>query len=478
MTTEARTVVLASPRSFCAGVERAIEIVELALERFGAPIYVRKQIVHNTHVVARLEGEGAIFVDDLDAVPDGACVVFSAHGVAPSVRAEAESRGLDVIDATCPLVAKVHTEARRFAERGDTILLIGHSGHEEVEGTMGEAAGIRLVESLADVDSLTVEDPSKVAYLTQTTLSVDETAEIIAALRRRFPKLRGPGGDDICYATSNRQEAIVEVAREADLVLVVGSRNSSNSRRLTEVAATAGTPAHLIEDAGQIRTEWLTGARVIGLSAGASAPPHLVEAVIAHLRGFGPVTVTERHTVEENVTFSLPLVVRQPLGVLLAPFLERLRLGVDELADGGTGQQLRQERRRTGQVEGQLDDRGAVRAGFGDVVGAQPQPAGIACLPGEGLALLHLGDGPDPVALLGLDHLGGVADPQTVLMGGFHGRHGRRPLRPVLQVGDRPPDQVDRRLDGESDVVKHGDSSRSSVITIIRPQSLGRFSGI
>lgn len=317
----ARTVLLASPRSFCAGVERAIEIVELALRRFGAPVYVRKQIVHNTHVVARLEGDGAVFVDDLDAVPDGACVVFSAHGVAPSVREAAERRDLTVIDATCPLVAKVHSEARRFAERGDTILLVGHAGHEEVEGTMGEVTDIRLVESAADVDEVSVPDPDRVAYLTQTTLSVDETAGIVDALRARFPALRGPAGDDICYATSNRQEAIVEVARESDLVLVIGSRNSSNSRRLTEVALGTGTPAYLIEDAGQIHADWLTGVRTVGLSAGASAPPHLVDAVIDHLSRLGPVTLAERRTVEEDVTFSLPLAVRG-LGVLLAPVLQ------------------------------------------------------------------------------------------------------------------------------------------------------------
>ena len=308
---EPRTVLLASPRSFCAGVERAIETVELALQHHGPPVYVRKQIVHNTHVVADLETRGAVFVDELDAVPDGACVVFSAHGVAPMVRDDAQQRGLDVIDATCPLVAKVHSEARRYAERGDTIVLIGHAGHEEVDGTMGEAEGIRLVGSIADVDALRIDDPDRVSYLTQTTLSVEETAQIIDALRARFPRLRGPGGDDICYATSNRQAALAQVAGESDLVLVLGSANSSNSRRLAELASGAGTPAYLVEDAEQIQPRWLDAARVIGLSAGASAPPHLVDEVVAWLRERGPVTVTERPTVREDVTFALPLSVRQ-----------------------------------------------------------------------------------------------------------------------------------------------------------------------
>lgn len=312
MTATPRTVLLASPRSFCAGVERAIEIVELALAQRGAPVYVRKQIVHNSHVVADLEAKGAVFVSELDAVPDGACVVFSAHGVAASVREVAAARGLDVIDATCPLVAKVHNEARRFAARGDTVVLIGHAGHEEVTGTMGEVpGGIVLVESEADVEKLIVPDPDRVSYLTQTTLSVVETERIVAALRARFPRLRGPSVDDICYATSNRQAALSRVSDRAQLVLVVGSGNSSNSRRLAELAAEAGAAAHLIEDVDQIDPQWLEGVSVVGLTAGASAPPHLVEEVVAFLSGLGPVVVEEEVAAVEDVTFSLPLAVRR-----------------------------------------------------------------------------------------------------------------------------------------------------------------------
>ncbi|GAA4906884.1 4-hydroxy-3-methylbut-2-enyl diphosphate reductase [Stackebrandtia albiflava] len=308
---DVRTVLLASPRSFCAGVERAIEIVELALRQRGAPVYVRRQIVHNTHVVADLEARGAVFVSELDAVPDGACVVFAAHGVSPVVREAAAARDLDVIDATCPLVAKVHQEARRFAGRGDTVVLIGHSGHEEVEGTLGEVpGGIVLVESEADVATVKVPDPRRVSYLTQTTLSVSETGRIVAALRERFPALRGPAVEDICYATSNRQAALTEIAGRAELVLVLGSANSSNSRRLVELAAEGGTPAHLIEDVGELRPEWLSGVSVVGVTAGASAPPRLVDEVLAHLRGLGPVEVVEEPVAVENVTFTLPLAVR------------------------------------------------------------------------------------------------------------------------------------------------------------------------
>lgn len=306
-----RSVLLAAPRAFCAGVERAIEIVERALDQRGGPVHVRKQIVHNRHVVAELEERGAVFVDELDAVPDDATVVFSAHGVSPAVHAEAERRELDVIDATCPLVGKVHTEARRFAERGDTIVLVGHAGHEEVEGTLGEAPERTvLVETPEDVAHLRVEDPERVSYLTQTTLAVDETAEVIDALRARFPALRGPGTDDICYATTNRQDALKAIAAEADLVLVVGSANSSNSLRLVELAERGGTPAHLIDDAGDIRPEWLAGVRTIGLTAGASAPPHLVEAVIAALAGLGRVSLSEHEVTRETVRFTLPLSVR------------------------------------------------------------------------------------------------------------------------------------------------------------------------
>jgi 4-hydroxy-3-methylbut-2-enyl diphosphate reductase len=307
-----RTVLLASPRSFCAGVERAIAVVEQLLEARGGPIYVRKQIVHNTSVVADLQTRGAVFVEELDAVPDGATVVFSAHGVSPAVRAEAADRGLETIDATCPLVTKVHAEARRFAARGDTVVLIGHAGHEEVEGTLGEAPDqMVLVQTVDEVADLTVPDPTRVAYLTQTTLAVDETTEIIQALSARFPALRGPASDDICYATTNRQDALRAIAQESDLVLVVGSRNSSNSLRLVELARRHGTPSHLIDDPGDIRSEWLDGVGVVGLTAGASAPPRLVDAVIATLTELGPVRVVERETTRENIRFTLPLAVRR-----------------------------------------------------------------------------------------------------------------------------------------------------------------------
>ena len=304
-------MLLASPRSFCAGVERAIEIVERLLAKRGGPIYVRKQIVHNTHVVADLANRGAVFVDELDAVPAGATVVFSAHGVSPAVREEASRRGMDVIDATCPLVTKVHAEARRFAARGDTVVLVGHAGHEEVEGTLGEAPEqMVLVESPDGVASLELADPERVSYLTQTTLAVDETSEVIDSLRQRFPALRGPGSDDICYATTNRQRALDEIAAESDLVLVVGSANSSNSVRLVELARRRGVPAYLIDDVSGIDPRWLTDARVIALTAGASAPPRLVDDVLAHLRAFGPVTVHEREVTRETLTFGLPSAAR------------------------------------------------------------------------------------------------------------------------------------------------------------------------
>jgi len=303
-----RTVLLASPRSFCAGVERAIDIVEHALTKHGRPVYVRKQIVHNSHVVADLESRGAVFVDELAEVPPGSTVVFSAHGVSPAVHAEAERRELGVIDATCPLVTKVHTEARRFATRGDTVLLIGHAGHEEVEGTLGEAPEHTiLVEDVAQARVVTVPDPKRVSYLTQTTLAVDETEEIVAVLRSRFPRLRGPATDDICYATTNRQHALSSVAADADLVLVIGSTNSSNSVRLVELARRASTAAYLIDDAGDIRPEWLTGVRTVGVTAGASAPPRLVDEVVAAL---GPVTVLVRETATESIRFTLPVTVR------------------------------------------------------------------------------------------------------------------------------------------------------------------------
>jgi 4-hydroxy-3-methylbut-2-enyl diphosphate reductase len=302
------TLLLAAPRSFCAGVERAVDIVEQALAQRGRPVYVRKQIVHNAHVVADLEARGAVFVDELTDVPPGATVVFSAHGVSPAVRTEADDRSLAVIDATCPLVTKVHAEARRFAARGDTVLLIGHGGHEEVEGTLGEApARTILVEDIAQARTVTVPDPERVSYLTQTTLAVDETAEILGVLRSRFPFLKGPASDDICYATTNRQQSLTAVAAEADLVLVIGSTNSSNSVRLVELARRGGTPAYLIEDAGDLRPEWLTGVRTVGLTAGASAPPRLVDEVVAAL---GPITVLERETATESIQFTLPAAVR------------------------------------------------------------------------------------------------------------------------------------------------------------------------
>jgi 4-hydroxy-3-methylbut-2-enyl diphosphate reductase len=302
-----RTVLLAGPRSFCAGVERAIEVVERALRQRGAPIYVRKQIVHNVHVVGELEQRGAVFVEELDEVPDGATVVFSAHGVSPQVKQVAADRGLAVIDATCPLVNKVHAEARRFARQGKTIVLVGHDHHEEVEGTMGEAPGsIRLVETLDDLERLTVDDPAEVAYLTQTTLSVDDTAEVVDALRRRFPALSGPPSADICYATQNRQLALKAVARASDLVLVVGSENSSNSVRLVEVAEKEGTPARLIDDHRQLEAAWLAETRTIGVTAGASAPERLVQQVIDELAGLGPVAVEDRTVAQESIQFNLP----------------------------------------------------------------------------------------------------------------------------------------------------------------------------
>jgi 4-hydroxy-3-methylbut-2-enyl diphosphate reductase len=306
-----RTILLPAPRSFCAGVERAITAVEQALIQHGAPVYVRRQIVHNKHVVAGLEARGAVFVEELDQVPPGATVVFSAHGVSPAVRGEAGDRGLSVVDATCPLVRKVHAEARRFAALGETIVLIGHAGHDEAEGIMGEAPEATvLVQDIADIALLDVPDPARVSYLTQTTLSVDETAEIVAALRRRFPQLREPASDDICYATTNRQRALAAVTAEADLVLVVGSANSSNAGGLVELARRRGTPAYLIDGAADIRAAWLRGVRTIALTAGASAPPGLIGTVIEALRGLGPVTVIERESARESISFTVPSAVR------------------------------------------------------------------------------------------------------------------------------------------------------------------------
>jgi 4-hydroxy-3-methylbut-2-en-1-yl diphosphate reductase len=306
-----RRIVLASPRSFCAGVERAIEIVERALNARGAPVYVRKQIVHNARVVADLADQGAIFVDELHEVPDGATVVFSAHGVSPEVRQEAARRGLQAIDATCPLVAKVHAEARRFAADGYLVALIGHEGHEEVEGTLGEApSAMALVQTAADVAGLAPADPGKVAYLMQTTLSVDEAAGMVDALKDRFPAATGPGSDDICYATTNRQQAVRAIAGQCDLVLVAGSANSSNSQRLVETAERAGARAYLVDGPEDIELGWLAGAGVIGITAGASAPPAVVGQITQALSGLGQVEVSEIAVTAESVQFGLPKEVR------------------------------------------------------------------------------------------------------------------------------------------------------------------------
>jgi 4-hydroxy-3-methylbut-2-enyl diphosphate reductase len=308
-------VLLAKPRGYCAGVDRAVQTVERALEVYGAPVYVRKQIVHNAHVVRRLESLGAVFVEEAAEVPVGATCVLSAHGVAPTVYDEAAARSLRVIDATCPLVTKVHVEARRFAEDDYDILLIGHEGHEEVVGTTGEApAHIRLVDGVADVDAVSVRDPARVAYLSQTTLSVDETNAVVDALRERFPLLQGPPSDDICYATQNRQTAVKEIAASSELVLVVGSRNSSNSVRLVEVARDAGAAAaHLVDDATHIAPEWLDGVTTVGVTSGASVPDDLVAEVLAWLAARGFADVTEVNAAEEHLLFALPQELRRDL---------------------------------------------------------------------------------------------------------------------------------------------------------------------
>jgi 4-hydroxy-3-methylbut-2-en-1-yl diphosphate reductase len=306
-----RRVVLASPRSFCAGVDRAVQIVERALERFGPPVYVRKQIVHNRKVVDRLARLGAVFVEAVAEVPPGAVVIYSAHGVSPQVRQDGAQRGLTAIDATCPLVSKVHAEARRFADQGHTVVFIGHAGHEETEGTMGEAPqAMRLVERREDVAALDGVDPSLVSYLTQTTLALDETSQIVADLRSRFPDVRGPASDDICYATTNRQAAVRAVAEDVDLMLVVGSSTSSNSKRLVEVAGRAGCPAHLIDDAGDLSPAWLAAARSVGLTGGASTPEDTIQDVIDALRGLGPVEVEDRSVAREEMMFNLPSQLR------------------------------------------------------------------------------------------------------------------------------------------------------------------------
>jgi 4-hydroxy-3-methylbut-2-enyl diphosphate reductase len=305
-------LLLAAPRGYCAGVDRAVQTVERALEHHGPPVYVRKQIVHNKHVVEQLLARGAVFVDDVREIPEGELTVFSAHGVSPMVREEADRRRLETIDATCPLVTKVHREAVKFAGEGYTIVLVGHAGHEEVEGTMGEAPErIVLVESERDVDELEVDDPERIAYVTQTTLSVDETSSIVTRLHERFPKIAGPRTDDICYATTNRQAAVKQMASDCDLMLVIGSRNSSNSVRLVEVARDCGTEAHLIDNAGEVREQWLAGKRVVGVSSGASAPEHLVQELLAFFRERGVSEVEEFHVVREDVRFMLPKPIRE-----------------------------------------------------------------------------------------------------------------------------------------------------------------------
>jgi 4-hydroxy-3-methylbut-2-en-1-yl diphosphate reductase len=307
-------VLLAAPRGYCAGVDRAVQTVERTLEIYGPPVYVRKEIVHNKHVVERLRERGVIFVERETDVPEGSVCVFSAHGVAPSVHANAQTRGLRTIDATCPLVTKVHREALRFAEDGYTIVLVGHDGHEEVEGTMGEAPErIVLVQSEQDVDELKVEDPERIAYVTQTTLSVDETSSILARLKERFPSVVGPRTDDICYATTNRQTAVKQLAGNCDLMLVIGSRNSSNSVRLVEVARDCGTDAHLIDSASEVCEEWLEGRRVVGISSGASAPENLVGELVDFFRARGVRDISEVDAIREDVRFMLPKQVRKAI---------------------------------------------------------------------------------------------------------------------------------------------------------------------
>ena len=308
-------LLLAAPRGYCAGVDRAVQTVERALELYGAPVYVRKEIVHNKHVVEQLRARGAIFVDEIDeSIPEGATTVFSAHGVSPAVHAEAAERRLSTIDATCPLVTKVHVEAKKFAADGYTIVLIGHGGHEEVEGTMGEAPdAIVLVETEADVDALEVPDPEKVAFISQTTLSVDETRTIIMRLRERFPAITGPRTDDICYATTNRQAAVKQMAVSCDLVLVIGSQNSSNSQRLVDVARDCGTESHLIDTESQVDERWLDGKRVVGISSGASAPEELVNRLVTYFTERGVGDVSEFEVMREDVRFMLPKRIREDL---------------------------------------------------------------------------------------------------------------------------------------------------------------------
>jgi 4-hydroxy-3-methylbut-2-enyl diphosphate reductase len=312
-------VLLASPRGYCAGVERAVETVEKALDLYGPPVYVRKQIVHNLHVVRDLEARGAVFVDEETEVPAGATVVYSAHGVAPTVHANSTGLGHNVIDATCPLVTKVHTQARRYAAEGYTIVLIGHAGHEEVVGTMGEAPDSTiLVQDVGEAEALELPADARLAYVTQTTLSVDETAEIIATLRRRFPQVVGPKKEDICYATSNRQWAVKDLLAHIDVLLVIGSRNSSNSNRLVDVARAAGVPAHLIDDESEIDESWLAGAETVGITSGASAPERLVTRVCDWFRARGVDDVQPFRMVDEDVTFRLPVELRRELELAAA----------------------------------------------------------------------------------------------------------------------------------------------------------------
>jgi 4-hydroxy-3-methylbut-2-enyl diphosphate reductase len=306
-TMSVKKLLLAKPRGFCAGVDRAIDVVNLALDLYPGPVYVRKEIVHNVHVVNELRAKGAIFVDELDEVPDGTTVIFSAHGVSPEVRARAQARGLKVIDATCPLVTKVHHEAIRFAEEGRPIVLVGHEGHDEVIGTMGHAPKhIHLIGSVAEAQALQVSDPDRIAVITQTTLSLDDTSAIIGTLRERFPRITAPSRDDICYATQNRQMAVKAIARRAPVILVIGSRNSSNTNRLAEVARDAGARAYLIDDISQIDPAWLDGVECLGITAGASAPEYLVEEVVNYFRARRVTEIEEIQAVTEEVSFALP----------------------------------------------------------------------------------------------------------------------------------------------------------------------------
>ena len=316
MTKSPVKIILANPRGFCAGVDRAIEIVERALELFGSPIYVRHEVVHNRHVVEGLRARGTVFVDELDEVPDGATVIFSAHGVSRAVHAEGERRGLRVFDATCPLVTKVHMEVSRHAAAGRECILIGHKGHPEVEGTMGQydmssGGSMYLVETPEDVAGLHVRQSDELAFVTQTTLSVDDTLRVIAALRERFPEIQGPRKDDICYATQNRQDAVKMLAEQCDVILVVGSPNSSNSNRLRELAENRGVPSYLVEEAGQIRQDWLEGKQAVGVTAGASAPEDIVTGVVDRLCDWGAVMAAESQGRKEAVTFSLPVALRK-----------------------------------------------------------------------------------------------------------------------------------------------------------------------